>query len=284
MIPSLRVINVGFTYIKFNIMRPVRIPSAISKYLNNDLSIDESLQLAYSGYQVLSKSEAEVSIIIPAYNEEKNIIPTLVSLCQNKTSRSVEIIVVDNNSKDQTRQLAKACGVTCITETRQGITFARNKGLSIARGKYILNADADSIYPEHWIENMVKPLEDERIALTYGRFSLIPTGGTGRLAYFFYEYIAEFSRLINKKVKDEAVNVYGFNSGFRRTQGLSVDSFNHPIHTNEDGWLALKLRDKGYGKLHLVKSIDSLVWTTDRRIQMDGGLIKGFVKRFKRMI
>lgn len=265
-------------------MRPIKIPASISKYIDQDSSTEELVQLAHSGYQALLNKESEVSIIIPAYNEELNIVPTLASLCRNKTSRSVEIIVVDNNSKDQTAQLAKACGVNCISETKQGITFARNKGLSIARGKYILNADADSIYPEQWIEQMVKPLEDESIALTYGRFSLIPTGDTRRLTYFFYEYIAELSRFINKKIKDEAVNVYGFNSGFRRTQGLSVDSFNHPIHTNEDGWLAVKLRDKGYGELHLVTSINSLVWTTDRRIQMDGGLLKGFVKRFKRML
>ncbi|MEJ5961712.1 glycosyltransferase family 2 protein [Pedobacter immunditicola] len=266
-------------------MRPVKIPASILKYIDVNSSSPEALmKAAHSGYLTLLKNEPEVSIIIPAYNEELNIVPTLASLCQNKTARSVEIIVVDNNSKDKTAHLANACGVNCIRETQQGITFARNKGLSIARGKYILNADADSIYPEQWIESMVKPLEDEGIALTYGRFSLIPTGNTGRLTYFFYEYIAELSRFINKKVKDEAVNVYGFNSGFRRVEGLSVDSFNHPIHTNEDGWLALKLRDKGYGKLHLVTSIDSLVWTTDRRIQLDGGLMKGFLKRFKRML
>ena len=265
-------------------MRPINIPYSISKYVDQHLSTAELLDMASSGYERLLENEPEVSIIIPAYNEELNIVPTLASLCQNKTLRSVEIIVVDNNSKDKTRELALACGVTCITETQQGITFARNKGLSIARGKYILNADADSIYPEQWIENMVNPLEDERIALTYGRFSLIPTAGTGRLTYFLYEYIAEFSRLINKNVKDEAVNVYGFNSGFRRTQGLSVEGFNHPVNTNEDGWLALKLRNKGYGKLHLVKHITALVWTTDRRIQMDGGLMKGLIKRFRRVL
>ena len=265
-------------------MRPVKIPASISKYIDQSLSTDELVQLAHSGYQTLLKDEPEVSIIMPAYNEELNIVPTLASLCQNKTGRSVEIIVVDNNSKDHTATLAKACGVTCISETKQGITFARNKGLSVARGKYILNADADSIYPDQWIEQMIKPLEDGGVALTYGRFSLIPTGSTGRLTYFLYEYIAEFSRFMNTKIKDEAVNVYGFNSGFRRSQGLSVDSFNHPTGTNEDGWLALKLRSKGYGKLHLVTNIDALVWTTDRRIQLDGGLVKGFVKRFKRML
>lgn len=265
-------------------MRSIKIPLSIAKYLDSHISQDELAKMAKTGYTSLSIGIPQVSIIIPAYNEEKNILPTLASLCKNKTLRSVEIIVVDNNSADATQLLAKACGVTCVTELKQGITFARNKGLSVAVGSYILNADADSIYPENWIEKMVKPLDDERIALTYGRFSLIPTAGTGRIVYFIYEYMAEFSRSVNKRIKDEAVNVYGFNSGFRRIQGLSVDGFNHPLHTNEDGWLALKLRNKGYGKLHLVTSKDALVWTTDRRIQLDGGLFKGLLKRVNRLL
>jgi glycosyltransferase involved in cell wall biosynthesis len=266
-------------------MRPIAIPSKISKYINSNISLDQMCELAAVGYRDLLKdAEPEVSIVIPAYNEEENIAPTLASLCQNKTSRSVEIIVVNNNSKDRTQELIDACRVKSLFQPIQGITVSRNAGLALAKGKYILNADADSIYPENWIDLMIKPLEDNRNALTYGRFGLIPTGQTGRLTYFFYEYIAEFSRWVNKFIKDEAVNVYGFNSGFRRKEGLSVDGFNHPEGTNEDGWLAVKLRNKGYGKLYLVKDIRAMVWTTDRRIEMDGGLVKGTIKRLKRTL
>ncbi|TDQ12002.1 glycosyltransferase [Pedobacter metabolipauper] len=265
-------------------MRPIKIPAQILKYTTQKNTSQEMCNLASQGYSALYKDSPEVSIVIPAYNEEENIVATLTSLCTNKTNRSVEIIVVDNNSKDKTQQLAVACGVKCVFQPVQGITVSRNMGLSEARGKYILNADADSIYPEDWIELMVKPLDNDQVALTYGQFALVPTAGTGRLTYFFYEYIAEFSRWINKKIKDEAVNVYGFNSGFRREQGLQVDGFNHPPGTNEDGWLALKLRNKGFGKLHLVNDIKALVWTTDRRIQLDGGLVKGTVKRVLRTL
>ena len=54
--------------------------------------------------------------------------------------------------------------------------------------------------------------------------------------------------------------------------------------TNEDGWMALKLREKGFGKLYYVTNITALVWTTDRRIQIDGGILKGTMKRLKRII
>lgn len=265
-------------------MRPLKIPAQILKYLDQKVSEKEICQSAGMAYAEISTGHPEVSIVMPAYNEEENIVQTLSSLCHNKTHRKVEIIVVNNNSKDRTGTLAAACGVKCIFQPIQGITVSRNMGLAEALGTYILNADADSIYPEDWIELMVSPLENSKNALTYGRFSLIPTSDTGRFVYYFYEWIAELSRWINRHIKDEAVNVYGFNSGFRRTEGLEVDGFNHPAGTNEDGWLALKLRNKGFGRLHLVKSYKALVWTTDRRIQLDGGIIQGTLKRFKRTI
>ena len=265
-------------------MRPLKIPAAISSIIDKSLSEEKMIASTLMEYARISGTVPEVSIVIPAYNEEQNIVPTLYSLCSNLTLRSVEIIVVDNNSIDRTAELAKACGITCAFQPIQGITVTRNLGLSMARGKYVLNADADSIYPKDWIELMVNPLEDLSVALTYGRFAHIPTTSTGRSFYFFYEYLAEFSRWINKKIKDEAVNVYGFNSGFRRLQGLEVDGFNHPEGTNEDGWLAVKLRNSGFGRLNLVKDPKAMVWTTDRRIQMDGGIINGTIKRLKRVI
>ncbi|PTS91701.1 glycosyl transferase family 2 [Pedobacter sp. HMWF019] len=241
-------------------------------------------QIALKNYRKISGPDPEISIVIPAYNEEESIVSTLASLCSNRINLPIEIIVVNNNSQDNTESLISACGVICVNETQQGITFARNTGLLHAKGKYILNADADTIYPENWIDLMTSPLiNSSDVAITYGRFSLIPTEGTKRIVYFFYEYLTELSRSYNKKFKDEAVNVYGFNSGFRRAQGLTVDSFNHPQGTNEDGWLAVKLRKEGYGRLHCVTDPKALVWTTDRRIQMDGGIIKGGIKRFKRL-
>jgi glycosyltransferase involved in cell wall biosynthesis len=266
-------------------MRPVAIPPYIRSYLKNTDNSKDVLAEVKKAYKALLKGAPEVSIVIPAYNEEATIVQTLSSLCNNTTSRSVEIVVVNNNSKDATEKLVKACGVTCHLETIQGITPARNAGLGIAKGKYILNADADTIYPKDWIEEMIKPLaNNENIAITYGRFSFIPIASTGRVTYFFYEYISDLSKLYNKHFKAEAVNVYGFNSGFRREQGLQVDGFNHPPGTNEDGYLALKLNKKGFGKLFQVTSLKAIVWTTDRRIQIDGGLFKGVIKRLKRVL
>jgi len=265
-------------------MWPIKVPEHIKQFIDKRFTSEELGAKARASYKTISNGVPEVSVVMPAFNEQDNIIPTLASLTANKTKRVVEIIVVNNNSTDHTEALVKSTGVQCILESRQGITFARNAGLSVARGKYILNADADTIYPADWIEQMTVPLENPGIALTYGRFAFLPIAETGRATYFFYEHLARLSRWMNKVFKEEAVNVYGFNSGFRREQGIAVDGFNHPPGTNEDGWLALKLRNKGFGKLHLVTAISALTWTTDRRIQLDGGLIKGSLKRIKRVL
>jgi glycosyltransferase involved in cell wall biosynthesis len=267
-------------------MRPIAIPAYIQESLKLKESSVEKIDAIRKAYSNLSKGLLpEVSIVIPAYNEEESILQTLYSLCNNFSSKPVEIIVVNNNSTDNTEALVLSAGVRCVREMKQGITAARNAGLAEAKGKYILNADADTIYPADWVEEMIKPLDSkENVAVVYGRFSFIPTGKTGRVTYFFYEYFADWIRWINKHSKDEAVNVYGFNSGFKREEGLQVEGFDHPPGTNEDGWLALKLREKGFGQLFYVKNIKALVWTTDRRIQIDGGLGKAVLKRVKQFI
>jgi glycosyltransferase involved in cell wall biosynthesis len=201
-------------------------------------------------------------------------------LTQNQTSKSVEIIVIDNNSSDNTNALVKASGVRCIQEKIQSITAARNAGLANARGTYVLNADADSIYPTDWVEQMVNPLiNNKEIAVVYGRYSFIPKPNISRLSYFIYETIGDIKKWVEGILKDEAVNVFGCNSGYKRVQGIEVEGYNHPPGTNEDGWLALKLRNHGFGKLHFVSN--SIVWTSDRRLNFDEGFIKVIIKRIK---
>lgn len=264
-------------------MRPLIIPAYIRKYWNNDINQVRLIEETHRAYSQLLKGEPEITVSIPAYNEEKTIIQALHSICHNQTSYSVEIIVTNNNSTDRTAELVQACGIPCFFEAKQGIAHARNCGLSHAKGGIIINADADTIYPRLWIEALVEPLyTNERIALTYGRFSFLSLRKIPRIVYFFYEYIADVSRKWNKLFKDEAVNVYGFNSAFRKKYALEVNGYDHPKGTIEDGYLALKIRNKGFGNLAYVKK--ALVWTTDRRINLEGGLWGGTVKRIKRVI
>lgn len=263
-------------------MRHINIPVCIAKHDQPKDLLKSRIESICQQIQQLHSDTPEVSVVIPAYNEAENILKTLSSLAASNTKKKVEIIVVNNNSSDETEELIRITGATCVVELQQGIVHARNAGLKQARGIYVLNADADTIYPPDWIDSMVNPLYQDEVALVYGAFSFLPTTGVPRSIFFMYEYLSDFSRWINKRFKEEAVNVYGFNSGFRRNEGLQVDSFNHPPGANEDGWLGLKLKKKFNKTLHQVNEPKAYVWTTDRRIQIDGGLLVGTLKRFKK--
>lgn len=261
-------------------MRPTTIPTYIRKLWASDA--DKKTALTKSNAARLLKGTPEVSVVIPAFNEEENILPALLSISNNITDRSVEIIVVNNNSTDRTEELVTAAGVRCVNETKKGPTAARNAGLAQATGKYMLNADADSIYPPDWIEKMIAPLEkDMGIAITYGRFAFLPSGSAKRFTYFLYENVADILRWNKRTFKEEAMNVYGCNSGFRREQCLQVNGYDHPPGSNEDGYLALKLREKGFGRLQY---IPTTVWTVDRHLQKDGGLWKALLMRVRNSV
>ena len=264
-------------------MRPLAVPTNIVMHNQPVAILKEKIKVIRENMLRFYAAEPEISVIIPAYNEEGSILKTLSSLSASITGKSFEVIVVNNNSLDGTGELAVSAGAVCIDETTQGITHARNTGLRRARGRFILNADADTIYPPAWIDLTTAPLFHQNNVLVYGSYAFLPSSGTGRLAYLGYEYMADVSKWLNGQ-KEEAVNVYGFNSAFRRLQGLQVEGFNHPPGTNEDGWLAVKLRGTFSGKLCFVSGIHSMPWTSDRRIQADGGLLRGTVKRIRRFV
>ncbi|AMR27678.1 hypothetical protein A0257_11605 [Hymenobacter psoromatis] len=263
-------------------MRPIGIPANIQKHNQATEVLQRDVAAIRAQLQRLHSPTPEVSIVIPAYNEAENILKTLSSLAATTTRKTVEVIVVNNNSQDNTEALSISAGATCFTETTQGITPARNAGLQRATGKFVLNADGDTIYPPDWIDRMLEPLYRDDTAMVYGTFAFLPTTGIPRPVFLAYEYISDISKWINKRFREEAVNIYGFNSAFRRTEGLAVDSFNHPPGTNEDGWLGVKLREKFKKKFHHVTHPSAIVWTTDRRIQLDGGMLKGIMKRVRR--
>lgn len=102
----------------------------------------------------------KISVVIPAYNEEKLISRCLESL-ESQTIKPNEIIVVDNNSTDSTAKIASGFPlVKVIAESRQGIVFARDAGFNAVTTDIIARCDADSILPPNWIERIHKDFEN----------------------------------------------------------------------------------------------------------------------------
>lgn len=97
----------------------------------------------------------KVSVVIPAFNEEKFIKKSLGSVINQEVSAD-EIIVVNNNSKDRTEEIALKMGATVVREHKQGMTAARNRGFNTAQHEIIARIDADVIVPPNWIKQIKK--------------------------------------------------------------------------------------------------------------------------------
>lgn len=116
-----------------------------------------------------------ISVIVPAYNEEKLLGRCLTSL-QNQTTKPYEVIVVDNNSSDSTMRVAKKYRATVVSEKRQGIAWARDAGFNHATGDILARLDADCIAPSAWIQTINDYYQRRPLTLASG------IGGMGHYA------------------------------------------------------------------------------------------------------
>ena len=108
----------------------------------------------------------KLAIVVPAFNEEGYLAQTLESIqnaaaqLRGRVSIDVDIVVVDNNSWDETAAIALEKGVRVIHEPIQGIGRARNAGARQAAGDVIVFIDADTIAPRNLLDAVCKAMSD----------------------------------------------------------------------------------------------------------------------------
>ena len=102
----------------------------------------------------------QMSIIIPTYNEAKNISRVLKRLREYSTPDLKEIIVIDGESEDDTVQIAKTCGadIACISP-QKGRAAQMNYGVSLASGDVYYFVHADTLPPKSYIMDIHETLE-----------------------------------------------------------------------------------------------------------------------------
>lgn len=109
------------------------------------------------------------SVIIPAYNSEKTIVRTLDSVF-NQNYASLEVIVVNDGSTDNTEQVVKSYSdkIIYIAQKNSGVSVARNTGFQHSSGDFIQYLDADDLLTEDKISKQVKAIVDSRSDVAYG--------------------------------------------------------------------------------------------------------------------
>lgn len=142
-----------------------------------------------------------VSIVIPAYNEEKYIKATVHSVLDQKTDADVEVLVINNVSTDKTAETAKQCGATVIFEKRKGLNYARRAGLNHAKGSLLIYIDADTHLPNDFVAKALVYFADHKdvVGTSYAFDFYDRIGIFSRFTSFLYRQI--ITRLVNLVLK-----------------------------------------------------------------------------------
>lgn len=113
----------------------------------------------------------DVSIVIPAYNEEKYIGAALASIRRQKFPGSIEIILGDGNSTDNTTKIARDYGALVVREHFGTPSGGRYAGTEVARGRIFLFVSADVEISQNYVSEMAKAFEDKNVAWAMGKIA-----------------------------------------------------------------------------------------------------------------
>ncbi len=216
-----------------------------------------------------------ISIVIPAFNEEKVIAGCLESLVKQITHTKIEVIVVDNGSTDKTKQIAqkflRKLDLKIITEKTRGRGAARAAGFKAAQGDIITSTDADALLPPTWIEDMLNELKSTNNIAVCGPCKFYGLSRTKiRFLNWFQPLAMNFYRLF--------IGHYwlsGFNFSIKKDAYVAAGGFDRRLNTNED--LELSFRVKKLGRIRYAPKICVVI--SARRLNQ--GIIKGLFSYIK---
>lgn len=177
-----------------------------------------------------------ISIVIPAWNERVGITSTINAIPKaelENSGYSVQILVVDGGSEDNTVELAKSAGADVIIETKRGYGRAYKTGFTHVNGKIIVTADADNTYPMKDILRLVNMLENENLDfITVNRLTDMEKGAMSLRNQIGNSILAvETKLLFNLKMKDPESGMWVFRRNILEKLKLDSDSnvFSHEI-------------------------------------------------------
>lgn len=176
----------------------------------------------------------DYSIIVPAFNESAEIASTLatLNLALKQTRLAGEIIVVDNDSTDNTAEISRQYGARVVHESVRKIARVRNRGAEAAQGRYLIFVDADTIVEPPVIQRALALLEGGRVA-----------GGGATLEFdrpqrFFARALLRFWLMLSRKARLAAgCFIFCTTKAFKEVGG-----FDEGVYASEDVRLSFQLR------------------------------------------
>lgn len=187
-----------------------------------------------------------VSIIIPAFNEEKYLPRTLESIAK-QTVAPLEVIIANNNSTDDTEKIAKHYGCKSFLVTKQGYVYALSEGMHTARGDVIAVVDADTVLSKNWVEVIARTFVNDDVVAATGSIIINDTSFLSKINNFLYSLFLQVNFLIGFP------HLVGFNFAVRRSIFEKAGGLNTKYIMGPD--VELGLRMKKYGKVVFAKDM-----------------------------
>jgi len=204
----------------------------------------------------------KISVVIPAYNEEKLIARCLESIKKQDYTGHYEIIVVDNNSTDRTADISREWGAKIVQEKRQGYVYAVARGFAEARGEIIATTDADAVVPTHWLSTLVDCFQkNPEVVAVGGRITFYDADWKIHLfEKYFFPVIYWFDKSAGR-----GPHLWGPNLAVRQEPFLRAGGWNFNVNLQADNEITDRLRK--VGKVLILD--DFLVPTSSRRWKKD---------------
>jgi len=186
-----------------------------------------------------SRSAYQVSIIIPAFNEERSIGSCLDAIATLRTADAeFEVLVIDNGSADRTVEIARnyagCLNLRTVVEPGVHVSVLRNTGARLATGKYLAFVDADCIVSPHWLANLIGRFRQNERGI-WGAHYQIPASSTW-IARAWYGKTG---------ASGPTSYVPGGTLAISRSHFLMLGGFDEDIQTNEDYEFCRRARDHG---------------------------------------
>lgn len=221
----------------------------------------------------------ELSLVVIAYNEERYLLAHLASLAQQELEVPTELLVVNNASTDSTQDILDTLGVRSFYEPEKGWASARQRGLMEAKGKVVVTADSDNLYPPLWLQSLSKPLLGDS-----------PPCACVCSAYYFYAenqryppalglyQIASLNLARFRHWQRPHLNCRGGSMAFRKCLAMEVGGYPEHLGRGEDGRLAFALAKMG--PVCFLTDRRSACFSNLRTLLRDGKLWQAFLRRF----
>lgn len=223
----------------------------------------------------------KISFIIPAYNEEKIIgkcLESVTKAIQGVKSKGLtaggrevdfEILVVNNASKDRTKEIASAYpGVRVVDEMRKGLVWARQGGYEASTGDLLAYIDADTMPPDTWLPKVIEEFRDDpKLLALSGPYIYYDTPAYFRLLTKGFYALGLLVDNISKLLFKSGSLLQGGNFVLRREAVVKIGGFDTRIEFyGEDTDIGRRV-----GKVGKVKWTFALpMYTTGRRFIQQG--------------